>query len=133
MKHIMKNRNILGLGTDIIEIERIRQSIDNHGYRLISRIFTRKEQDYCLKYQDPIPHFAARFSAKEAIVKALGTGFTEHITWQDIEIINDTSGKPIVYFSAKLQKKTKETYMLLSISHCKLYATATAIWAKDLK
>lgn len=126
-----KNRNILGIGTDIMEIERIRQSIDNHGYRLVFRIFTPKEQDYCLKYQDPIPHFAARFSAKEAIVKALGTGFTKHITWQDMEIINDTSGKPIVYFSKKLEDKTKGTYMLLSISHCKLYATATAIWVKS--
>ncbi|QZA58913.1 Holo-[acyl-carrier-protein] synthase [Candidatus Rhabdochlamydia porcellionis] len=123
--------HILGLGTDIIEIERIRQSIDNHGYRLISRIFTPKERDYCLKYKDPIPHFAARFSAKEAIVKALGTGFTEHITWQDIEIINGVSGKPLVHFSTKLQKKTKGTCMLLSMSHCRSYATATALWTKN--
>lgn len=126
-----KNSNLLGLGTDIIEIERIRQSIDNYGYRLLSRIFTLKEQDYCLKHKDPIPHFAARFSAKEAIVKALGTGFTKHITWQDIEIINDKTGKPNVHFSAKLCKKTKKTLMLLSISHCKLYATATAVWTKN--
>ncbi|PWU15454.1 MAG: holo-[acyl-carrier-protein] synthase [Chlamydiae bacterium] len=126
------NSHILGLGTDIIEIERIRQSIGNHGYRLISRIFTPKEQDYCLKHKDPIPHFAARFSAKEAVVKALGTGFTEQITWQDIEIINDISGKPAVYFSTKIQKRTKGTCMLLSISHCKLYATATALWIQLL-
>ena len=96
--------HILGIGTDIIEIERIRQSIDNHGYRLISRIFTPKEQDYCLKHKDPIPHFAARFSAKEAIVKALGTGFTEHITWQDIEITKDVS-KAACPFSTKTPKE----------------------------
>lgn len=125
------NSHILGIGTDIIEVERIRQSIDNHGYRLISRIFTSKEQDYCLKYKDPIPHFAARFSAKEAIVKALGTGFTKHINWQDIEIINDAFGKPLVYFSTKLQKKTKGTCMILSVSHCRSYATATALWTKN--
>ena len=125
------NSHILGLGTDIIGIERIRHSIENHGCRLISRVLTPKEQAYCLKYKDPIPHFAARFSAKEAIVKALGTGFTKQITWQDIEIINDAFGKPVVYFSAKIQKKTKGTYMLLSMSHCKLYATATALWTND--
>lgn len=125
------NNLILGLGTDIIEIERIRQSIDKHGHRFISRIFTPKEQDYCLKHKDPIPHFAARFSAKEAIAKALGTGFSKDVAWQDIEIVNDASGKPIVYFSTRLQKKTMGTYMLLSISHCKLYATATALWAND--
>lgn len=130
MKRVMSS-HILGIGTDIIEIERIRQSIDNHGYRLISRIFTPKEQDYCLKHKDPTPYFAARFSAKEAIVKALGTGFTDHITWQDIEITKDVSGKPLVHFSTKLQKKIEGTYMLLSMSHCRSYATATALWTKN--
>lgn len=119
---------ILGLGNDIIEIERIRGSIDNHGYRLISRLFTVKEQDYCLKHKDPIPHFAGRFSAKEAVVKALGTGFGEHASWLDIEIINDKAGKPHVHFSVKLQERLKNTSMQISISHCQLYVTAVAIW-----
>ena len=56
---------ILGIGNDIVEIERIRKSIDTHGLRLIARLFTTKEQDYCLKYKDPVPHFAGRFSAKK--------------------------------------------------------------------
>jgi holo-[acyl-carrier protein] synthase len=122
---------ILGIGNDIIEIERIRQSIDTHGLRLISRLFTTKEQDYCLKYKDPVPHFAGRFSAKEAVVKALGTGFGEHASWLDIEILNDTQGKPSVYFSNALEKKLKGTSMLVSISHCQLYVTAFAIWIKS--
>ena len=108
MTQMTKNESsplILGIGNDIIEIERIRASIDNHGYRLISRLFTTDEQDYCLKHKDPIPHFAGRFSAKEAVVKALGTGFGEHASWLDISIVNDPSGKPNVYFSSKLQKK----------------------------
>ncbi|MDR2539366.1 MAG: holo-ACP synthase [Chlamydiales bacterium] len=125
--------DVLGLGTDILEMERIRDIINNYGDRFISRIFTLKEQDYCRKYKDPIPHFAARFSAKEAIVKALGTGFTKHIAWQDIEIANDGSGKPIVYFHTKLQKKTEGTCMHLSISHCRSYVAATALWVKELK
>jgi holo-[acyl-carrier protein] synthase len=120
--------SILGIGNDIIEIERIRKSIDTHGLRLISRLFTTKEQDYCLKHKDPIPHFAGRFSAKEAIVKALGTGFGEHTSWLDIEIINESNGKPCVSFSNPLEKKLKGTAVMVSISHCQLYVTAFAIW-----
>src|SRR5271155_5534584 len=96
---------ILGIGNDIIEVERIRKSIDTHGLRLLTRLFTTKEQDYCLKYKDPVPHFAGRFSAKEAVVKALGTGFGEHVSWLDIEILNDTLGKPHVFFSPQLLEK----------------------------
>src|SRR5579872_7504809 len=97
-----KSAPILGIGNDIIEIERIRKSFEHHGYRLISRLFTTKEQDYCLKHKDPIPHFAGRFSAKEAIVKALGTGFGEHVSWKDLEILPDKAGKPQATFSAAL-------------------------------
>lgn len=119
---------ILGIGNDIIEIERIRKSIETHGLRILSRLFTTKEQDYCLKYKDPVPHFAGRFSAKEAIVKALGTGFGEHASWLDIEIINENSGKPNVHFSSTLEKRLKGTSVLVSISHCQLYVTAFAVW-----
>ncbi|MES2345103.1 MAG: holo-ACP synthase, partial [Chlamydiota bacterium] len=111
---------ILGLGTDIIEIERIRKSMDHHGYRLISRLFTTKEQDYCFKYKDPTSHFAGRFAAKEAIVKALGTGFGEHASWQDIEVLNDEKGRPVVHFSNSLNKQFNNPQILISISHCEL-------------
>lgn len=123
-----ENVPILGIGNDIIEIERIKDSIDRHGYRLMSRLFTIKEQDYCLKHKDPVPHFAGRFAAKEAVVKALGTGFGEHASWLDIEILNDPAGKPHVHFSPKLQERLKKTALQISISHCKLYVTAVAIW-----
>ena len=129
MTNIEKNP-VLGIGTDIIEIERIRKSIDTHGLRLISRLFTTKEQDYCLKYKDPVPHFAGRFSAKEAVVKALGTGFGEHASWLDIEILNEKSGKPSVYLSGSLEKKLNGTSILISISHCQLYVTAFAVWIR---
>jgi holo-[acyl-carrier protein] synthase len=122
--------SIIGIGNDIIEIERIRKSIDVHGLRLLSKLFTTKEQDYCIKYRDPVPHFSGRFSAKEAIVKALGTGFGEHASWLDIEILNDSSGKPSVYFLNEMQKRLKGTKMLVSISHCQLYVTAFAIWTR---
>lgn len=126
-----ENQPILGIGNDIIEIERIRESIDTHGGRILSKLFTTKEQDYCLKHKDPAPHFAGRFSAKEAIVKALGTGFGEHATWLDIEIINEPNGKPTVHFSNEMEKRLKGTKMMISISHCQLYVTAFAIWTRQ--
>jgi holo-[acyl-carrier protein] synthase len=119
---------IKGIGNDVIEIERIRKSFDHHGYRFLTRLFSTKEQDYCLKYKDPVPHFAARFSAKEAVVKALGTGFGEHASWLDIEILNDSLGKPNVKFSDHLNKKLNNPLVLISISHCQLYVSTVAIW-----
>ncbi len=120
---------IQGLGTDIIEIDRMRGSIERHGLHFLNRLFSQKEQDYCYKFQDPAPHFAGRFSAKEAIAKALGTGFGAQLSWHDIEIINDELGKPVVHLSALLKAKHNNPKILLSISHCTNYATATAIWS----
>ena len=121
---------ILGIGNDIIEIERIRKSIDTYGLRLISRLFTTKEQDYCLKYKDPVPHFAGRFSAKEAVVKALGTGFDNSINWKDIEILNDTLGKPSIFLSDELNKRFNNPSLLLSMSHSHSFATAVVVWSR---
>ena len=122
---------ILGIGNDIIEIERIRESMDTHGQRFLSKLFTTKEQDYCLAHQDPVPHIAGRFAAKEAIAKALGTGFGEHTSWLDMEILADPSGKPVVHFSAKLEAKLQGTAVMVSISHCRSYASAFAIWVNS--
>lgn len=119
---------IKGIGNDVVEIERIRKSFDHHGYRFLMRLFSTKEQDYCLKYKDPIPHFAARFSAKESIVKALGTGFGKHASWLDMEIVNDALGKPHVTFSENLNEKLQNPLVLISISHCQLYVSTVAIW-----
>jgi holo-[acyl-carrier protein] synthase len=130
----MKDANLsalLGIGNDIIEIERIRSSLETHGLRFISKLFTTEEQDYCLKYKDPVPHFAGRFAAKEAVVKALGTGFGAHASWLDVIITNDSAGKPVVRFSENLKVDVLNTSVFVSISHCKLYVTAVAIWMKN--
>lgn len=119
---------ILGLGNDILDIERIRESVNKHGSHFLNKLFSQAEQQYCHKHQDPIPHIAGRFAAKEAIAKAIGTGFGEHLSWLDIEILNDTHGKPIVYLSESLKKKLKRVHFMISISHCKSYASAVAIW-----
>ncbi len=119
---------ILGIGNDIIEIERLAKSIERHGLHFLNRLFTQKEQDYCYKYSDHAPHFAGRFAAKEAIVKALGTGFGAQVQWHEIEILNDELGKPIVRFSDSLNQRFNHPQILLSISHCNAYATAVAVW-----
>jgi len=118
---------IKGLGTDIIEIARIASSIERYGQRFLDRIFTHQEQQYCFQYPKPASHFAGRFAAKEAVVKALGTGFRKGISWQDIEIINGALGNPEVKLSACLREQFDPTEVLVSISHSRNYATAVAI------
>lgn len=117
---------IQGIGTDIIEIERIRSALNEHGERFLSRLFTPEERAYCTRYKDPVPHLAGRFAAKEAIVKALGTGMRPEM-WKEIEIINDALGKPEVLLSPRLRNLFPNAHLLLSISHCRAYATASAI------
>jgi len=125
----MSNRpSILGLGNDIIEISRIRKSIEDYSTHFLDRLFTKQEQEYCNKFHDATPHYAGRFAAKEAIAKAFGKGFGAEIGWCDIEILPDESGKPTVTFSTAFEKQFNYPTVQLSISHCKNYATAVAIW-----
>lgn len=119
---------IVGIGNDIVEVDRLKKAIQRQGQKFLDRIYTEAEQTYCLRYQESARHFAGRFAAKEAIVKALGTGFREGITWQDIEIVNDSQGKPIVRLSESVNKIFNDPEILLSISHCHAYAMATALW-----
>lgn len=123
----MPTETVQGVGTDIIEIRRIKEAIDRHGERFIDRIFTAKEKKYCQQYQDQVARFAGRFAAKEAILKALGTGLQPEITWQEIEVINDGQGKPEVHLSPRLKRSFPMAHLFISISHCDDYATATAI------
>ncbi len=127
----MRNsRVVLGVGNDILEIERIREAYETHGDRFLQRLFTELEIAYCAKHADPVPHYAARFSAKESIVKAFGTGFGEQISWHDIEILNDEQGKPEVTFSNGLDTQFNHPEVLISISHCKHYVVTIAIRVK---
>ena len=116
-----------GIGTDIIEIERILDSIEEFEDKFLDRLFTVKEQEYCDTFDRPALRYAGRFAAKEAIAKAFGVGFGADFTWLDVEIINNDKGKPIVHFSEKSTSKFKDFTIDLSISHCTLYATAVAI------
>ena len=93
---------VIGLGIDTIEIERIRKAMQGRtGQRLERRVFTPGEIAYCRSMSNPFPHFAARFAAKEAGMKALGTGWTAEVYWKGIEIIKDNRGKPLLKFNGK--------------------------------
>jgi len=89
---------IVGTGIDIVEVARIRRSIDRYGDRLLTRVFTDREREYCLGRRYPEIHFAARFAAKEAALKALGTGMSRGIFWRDVEVCRHPSGKPAIEF-----------------------------------
>lgn len=121
---------VLGIGNDIIEVDRLQKSFDRQGQAFFDKLFTTREQQYCRQFQESMPHFAGRFAAKEAIAKALGTGFGARVEWHDIEVINDVLGKPVVFLSESLQKQFDQPQLLVSISHSTAYATAVAIWIK---
>lgn len=120
---------IKGIGTDIIEIERIAKAIEKRGEHFISRLFTPREQkrDEGDAATFVSSYYAGRFAAKEAIAKAFGTGF-RGVDWLDLEIINDELGKPVIHLSADLQVRFQNPKLHLSISHSKNYATSVCIW-----
>ncbi len=118
---------ISGIGIDIIEIERIKESYTKHGEKFLTRLFTPAEQAYFKTFNDPLPIIAGRWAAKEAIAKALGSGFGEKLYFTEIEIINNKAGKPEVTLSPRCQAIFDDPSILLSISHCNSHATATAL------
>lgn len=117
----------LGLGTDIIQVERVRGILTRHPETFAVKYFTPAERAYCDSYGDPAERYAGRFAGKEAVAKALGTGFGEHLAFMDIEIKNTPEGKPLVELLGKAKEHFGDLEVTLSISHCKEYATATAI------
>ena len=122
-----KTSESLEIGTDIIAISRFAKSLERYEDKFIEKMFTKNEQVYCKKYSDYIPHFAARFSAKEAVAKALGCGISKHLSFLDIEVLNNELGKPYIVLSKDASKHFGNPKIKISISHCKEYATAMAI------
>jgi len=113
---------ILGLGIDIIEIERIRSVYDRWGESFLKRVFTGTEIDYCLKKRDPAASLAARFAAKEAAFKALSQAGVKVSGWKDIEIETDSAGKPFIRTGIPFNQRCH-----LSLSHSKSSAVAAVI------
>jgi len=118
------------LGIDIIEVKRIKKALEKWGKRFLERVYTPKELAYCLKKRYPEGSLAGRFAAKEAVMKALGTGLTLGVSWKDIEIVNDNKGKPEVFLYGKTRKISGNKKVLVSISHTKEDAIAQAMIIK---
>jgi holo-[acyl-carrier protein] synthase len=121
---------VLGHGIDIIDVERIAQSLSAHGDRFLERVFTKNEQAYAAKAKRQDEHLAARFAAKEAVMKALGTGWGDGIAWTDVEIVLLASGQPTVALhgrAAEIAARLGITAWSLSLTHTRSTAAASAI------
>src|SRR6266852_23061 len=122
--------DIVGIGTDIVECVRIAQMIEKHGEVFLTRVYAEVEMRYCLARKNSTEHFAGRWAAKEAILKCLGTGWARGLCWTDMEIRNDTSGQPRVLMCGAAKDWAQRRHIsdiLVSISHCRSYATAYAL------
>jgi holo-[acyl-carrier protein] synthase len=124
---------VLGVGIDIIEVERIQGSYERFGERFLQRVLCPEEVTYCLSHARPAPHLAARFAAKEAISKAFGTGLGVRLGWQDIEVARRESGQPYVIWHGGGRRVFEEagaTHLHLGLSHTRGYAAAVAVLEK---
>jgi holo-[acyl-carrier protein] synthase len=121
---------IIGTGIDIVEIARFRKILAGTGERFLNRVFTPEEQRFCLSRKDPAPHFAARFAAKEAVFKALETGWAKGVTWTDVEVRRQEQGAPVILLHGAAQEIAASKgagRIHLSLTHTDNWAAATAI------
>ena len=121
---------IVGIGTDIVEIEKLRLAMVRRGDRLRNRAFTEGEIAYCEERASRYQHYAVRFAAKEAAFKAIGTGWRDGVGWHDAEVKNEMSGKPILILSGRaleIAHQMGARHFWLSLSHTDLYAVAQVI------
>lgn len=122
--------DVLGIGTDITECLRIAQMIERHGELFVDRVYTPEEIRYCRQRKQSTQHFTGRWAAKEAVLKAIGTGWRRGISWRDIEIQNEPGGKPTISLRGGAREAADRlgiTEVQISISHCRTYATAFAV------
>jgi len=122
--------HVLGLGTDIVECLRIAQMIERHGELFITRVYTDAEIAYCSSRKAATQHYAGRWAAKEAVLKALGTGWRRGISWRDVEVRSDRRGRPLVAVhggAREVLEKAGIRRIHVSISHCRCHAVAYAI------
>mgnify|MGYP001108265891 CR=1 FL=1 len=121
---------IIGIGTDITECLRIARMIERHAELFINRVYTPEEIRYCQTRKQATQHFTGRWAAKEAVLKALGTGWRRGISWRDVEVRNEPGGKPRVALRGGAKEVAAQlgiAEVLVTISHCRSHATATAI------
>lgn len=122
---------IVGLGLDIAEIDRIEAAITRHGAAIIERLFTPREAAYCESHRNKFERYAARFAAKEAAMKALGTGWRAGVRWRDIEVVREPSGKPTLHLAGaagQFAERLGVKNISLTITHSGNLALAEVIF-----
>jgi holo-[acyl-carrier protein] synthase len=121
---------IVGSGIDLAEIERIQHSVDRYGQRFLNHVYTAAEQAYCLRKRKSAESLAARFAAKEAGAKALGTGISHGVNWLEIEVVREASGRPTLKFhgrAAEFAVRLGAVHAALSITHTAALAMASVV------
>ena len=121
---------IVGTGIDITEVPRIARAIERHGDRFLQRIFTAAEIRYCESKKNKVERYAARFAAKEAAMKAIGTGWRQGVAWKEIEVGHQRGGRPIVIFTGRVQQHAERLgakRASLSLTHTEQMAMAQVI------
>lgn len=124
---------IVGIGVDIVEISRLRAALDRQKERFLRRVFTPAEQEYCAGHRDPVPHFAVRFAAKEALFKAIGTGWSKGVSWLDVEVLRSGDGAPAMVLSGeggRVANRLGAQSIHVSLSHSVENAVALVILEK---
>lgn len=121
---------IVGSGIDLVEIARIQQSMDRYGQRFLDRIYTAAEQAYCLRKRKAAESLAARFAAKEAGAKALGTGISRGVSWLEIEVVRERGARPTLRFTGRARQIADHlgaAHAALSITHTAQLAMASVV------
>ena len=124
------NMAVLGTGAEIVECLRIAKLIERHGEQFIHRVFTPHEIDHCKKQALATQHYAARWAAKVAVLKAVGLTLRRGITWRDIEIKQEAVGPPTVHLlgaAHEIFERSRYTRLHVSMSHCRAYAVALVV------
>jgi holo-[acyl-carrier protein] synthase len=126
-------RVVLGVGTDIVEVERIRKAVERHGERFLQRLYTEEELAYCRRHREPHPFLAARFAAKEAASKAFGTGLARGFGWKTFSVRHNEHGAPLAVLDEAgrgLLAARGATGMLVSLSHTASLGHAVVLLVK---
>jgi holo-[acyl-carrier protein] synthase len=122
---------IESVGIDLVETQRIKVAMDRYGERFTARVFTPWETEYCLSKINPALSFAGRFAVKEAVFKAIGTGFAQGVKWTSVEVVNDRGGQPQVRLGRGIKNHIGNRKIIISLSHTNEYAVASAILVSD--
>jgi holo-[acyl-carrier protein] synthase len=119
--------NIAGIGVDVIDVPRMKEVLEKQGDHFYKKIFSDMEVTYCRTRKRPYMHFAARFAAKEAVAKAMRTGWSGSFRWKDISVVNDSSGAPHILLTGEVAKALEKCNVHLSLSHTDNTVVAFAV------